>query len=243
MEARRRRAERRAKVRRAANGSIRGQVLAASTAEKRFAAEVRRCLRRHYPDAKCSLLHRSPLELLVATILSAQCTDERVNRVTKELFRKYCSAAHYAAASLSELEQAIRSTGFFRNKAKSIQGCCRVLAQRYRGKVPKDIEKLVELPGVGRKTANVVLGTAYGIHSGVVVDTHVGRISRRLGLTQQKNPEKIEQDLMEKTPKKEWVVLSHRMIQHGRRCCTARNPKCDDCPLAKICPRLGVKES
>jgi len=217
--------------------------LAASTAEKRFAAQVTRHLSRHYPDAECSLRHRTPLELLIATILSAQCTDERVNRVTEKLFRKYRSAADYAQASLSDLEQDIQSTGFFRNKAKSIQGCCQTLVEQHRGKVPKDIDKLVELPGVGRKTANVVLGTAYGIHSGVVVDTHVGRISRRLGLTQHKTPEKIEQDLMGMTPKKEWVVLSHRMIQHGRRCCTARNPKCDDCPLAKICPRLGVKES
>ena len=150
-----------------------------------------------------------------------------------------CSA-DYASAPLSQLETDIRSTGFFRNKAKNIQGCCRMLVERHGGKVPKDIDKLVILPGIGRKTANVVLGTAFAVASGVVVDTHVARISRRLGLTTQKNAEKIEQDLIEQIAKKEWIALSHRMIQHGRECCTARNPKCDECPLQSICPRIGV---
>ncbi len=207
---------------------------------KRHAAEVVRRLRRHYRDATCSLDFRSPLELLVATILSAQCTDVRVNLVTKELFAKYPTAADYASAPLRRLERGVQSTGFFRNKAKNIKGCCRELVARYDGKVPQEIDELVALPGIGRKTANVVLGTAYAIASGVVVDTHVGRISRRLGLTEHKNAEKIEQDLMIVIPKKEWIALSHRMIQHGRRICTARSPKCDQCPLESICPRIGV---
>ena len=208
---------------------------------KRHAAKVLRRLRRRYPEATCSLDFRTPLELLVATILSAQCTDQRVNLVTRELFSKYHAADDYAAASLSELEQDIQSTGFYRNKAKSIQGCCRTLADKYDGGVPGSMEELIELPGIGRKTANVVLGTALGIASGVVVDTHVGRISRRLGLTEQKNPEKVEQDLIELIPKKEWIALSHRIIQHGRQICTARKPKCDACPMESICPRTGVE--
>ena len=209
---------------------------------KRHAGKVARRLAEHYPDATCSLDFQSPLELLVATILSAQCTDRRVNQVTKTLFRKYPAAAHYAKANLAELERDIQSTGFFRNKAKSIQNCCRTLLERYDGEVPKDIEQLVELPGIGRKTANVVLGTAYGIAVGVVVDTHVARITRRLGLTQQKTPEKIENDLMAQFAQKDWISLSHRLIAHGRRCCTARNPKCDQCPLEPLCPRIGVEE-
>ena len=188
---------------------------------KRRAARIARCLAKAYPDATCSLVFRSPLELLVATILSAQCTDERVNRVTAELFHKYRSAADYAGAALRELERDIQSTGFFRNKAKSIQNCCRMLLERYDGKVPATIEQLVELPGVGRKTANVVLGTAMGIAVGVVVDTHVARISRRLGLSSHKEPEKIEKDLMEQfaagrvdrlepSPDPAWAPLLHR---------------------------------
>ena len=164
------------------------------------------CWPKHYPDAACSLDFQSPLELLVATILSAQCTDVRVNQVTKTLFRKYPTAAHYAKAKLAELERDIQSTGFFRNKAKSIQNCCRTLLEHYDGEVPKDMEKLVELPGIGRKTANVVLGTAYGIAVGVVVDTHVARITRRLGLTQEKTPEKIESDLMAQFAQKDWIA-------------------------------------
>jgi endonuclease III len=215
--------------------------MAATPAAKRQAAKIAQRLAEQYPDATCSLDFQSPLELLVATILSAQCTDVRVNQVTKDLFHKYPTAAHYARAKLPELERDIQSTGFFRNKAKSIQNGCRTLLERYDGQVPKNIDQLVELPGIGRKTANVVLGTAYGIAVGVVVDTHVGRISRRLGLTAEKDPEKVERELMGQFAQKEWIALSHRMIHHGRRYCTARNPKCEECPLESLCPRIGVE--
>jgi endonuclease-3 len=215
-----------------------------ATEFKRRAGQVVRALARHYPDARCALDFRSPLELLVATILSAQCTDTRVNLVTKTLFRKYRSAADYARADLGVLETEIQSTGFYHNKAKSLKTCCQAIEERFGGEVPRDLEALVELPGIGRKTANVVLGTAYGIASGVVVDTHVGRESRRLGLTmhQEKDAVRIEQDLMESIPRKEWINFSHRMIHHGRRICTARNPKCDVCPMGSFCPRIGVDE-
>jgi len=208
---------------------------------KRHASQLVGHLRRAYPNATCSLDFNNPLELLVATILSAQCTDERVNRVTKELFARYPTAAHYARAPSEQLERDIKSTGFFRNKANSIQCCCQALLEQYDGRVPQDMKALVGLPGIGRKTANVVLGTAFGISSGVVVDTHVGRISRRLGLTKHKDPAKIEQDLMEQIPRKHWVAFSHQMIQHGRRYCTARGPKCDECPLETACPRIGLE--
>ena len=212
----------------------------ATAAAKQHAVRIARRLSKHYPEATCSLNFQSPLELLVATILSAQCTDVRVNQVTKSLFRKYPTAAHYARAKLPELERDIQSTGFFRNKAKSIQNCCRALLEQYEGEVPKEIEKLVELPGVGRKTANVVLGTAFGLAVGVVVDTHVARITRRLGLTTEEDAVKIERDLMDQFAEKEWIALSHRLIQHGRVCCTARKPKCEECPLVSLCPRIGV---
>jgi endonuclease-3 len=208
---------------------------------KKRAGGIVRLLRRAYPDAKCSLDFTSPLELLVATVLSAQCTDERVNIVTKDLFRKYRAAADYARTPIGDLEKAIQSTGFFRNKAKSIQNCSRILAEQYDGEVPKTIEQLVELPGVGRKTANVILGTAFGIASGVVVDTHVTRLSARMGLTKHKDAEKIETDLMALIPNKEWVAFSHRMIQHGRKVCMARKPKCDVCALSAVCPKIGVE--
>ena len=214
--------------------------MAVSQKAGRYVAKVLRRLRREYPDAGCSLDYNGPLELLVAAVLSAQCTDERVNRVSKDLFRKYRRAEDYAAVEPGELERDIRSTGFFRNKAKNIRECCRILAEQYDGRVPEELDTLVTLPGVGRKTANVVLGTALGITSGVVVDTHVGRLSRRLGLTRHKDPIKVERDLMEQLPKKEWVVFSHRMIRHGRKVCTARGPKCDGCPLEDVCPRIGV---
>ncbi len=193
-----------------------------------------------YPDASCSLDFRSPLELLIATILSAQCTDERVNQVTKSLFRKYRSARDYASSPLTELEKDIQSTGFFRNKAKNIQACCERLDREFGGRVPEDMAVLVTLPGVGRKTANVVLGTAFGVPSGVVVDTHVARISQRLGLTHNDDPVKIEQDLMAITPQSEWIDFSHRMIKHGRRYCQAKKPNCQACPLGEVCPKLGV---
>lgn len=210
-------------------------------AAKRHAAKVAKLLAKTYPDAKCALNFQTPLELLIATILSAQCTDVRVNLVTKDLFRKYRSAADYAAAKSKELENQIKSTGFFRAKAKSIQAACARLAKEHGGEVPQSLDELVELPGVGRKTANVVLGTAFGIASGVVVDTHVRRIARRLGLTSENDPEKIERDLMAVLPKVEWVDFSHRLIHHGRRICIARRPKCSECTLAKVCPRIGVE--
>ena len=207
---------------------------------KRHAAKVVRGLRRDYPDADCALIHKDVFQLLISTILSAQCTDKRVNLVTKELFKKYPTAAHFAKLPIKTLEKAIQSTGFFRNKAKNIKACSRQLLKEHDGDIPRDLDLLVQLPGVGRKTANVVLGTGFGIASGVVVDTHVGRISGRLGLTANKDAVKIERDLIDQLPKKEWILFSHRMIHHGRQVCKARKPLCDDCSLSKICPRIGV---
>jgi endonuclease-3 len=198
-------------------------------------------LAKDYPDAKCSLTYDSPLQLLVATILSAQCTDERVNAVTETLFEQFPTAADFARARLSTLEQAIKPTGFFRNKAKNIKACCQLLVNEYDGRVPDMLDELVQLPGVGRKTANVVLGVAYGIATGVVVDTHVGRLSRRLGLTTERDAVKVEHELMELLPKKDWIAFSHRMILHGRAVCTARRPSCDACSLERSCPRVDVK--
>jgi endonuclease III len=215
--------------------------MAASQEAKRHAARIARRLAVDYADARCALNFHSPLELLVATILSAQCTDTRVNIVTASLFKRYGSAADYAAAPQAELEKQIQSTGFFRNKAKSIKACCQKLVDEHGGEVPHTLEELVELPGVGRKTANVVLGTAFGIASGVVVDTHVTRIARRLGLTRQTDAVKIERDLMDRLPRGQWIDFSHRLIHHGRRVCQARNPKCDVCGLSRWCPRIGVK--
>jgi endonuclease-3 len=196
-------------------------------------------LDRAYPEAHCELDHTDPLQLLVATILSAQCTDKRVNIVTAELFKKNRSAADYANAPLAELKQAIKSTGFFRNKAKNIQACCRKLVERHNGRVPRTMEELTQLDGVGRKTANVILGNAFGINVGVVVDTHVARLSQRLGLTQQKTPEKIERELMALVPQKQWTLFSHWLIWHGRRRCAARRPDCEGCEIKKLCPSAG----
>lgn len=199
----------------------------------------RRVLRRlaeRYPAAQCALRHRNAFELLVATILSAQSTDKLVNQITPALFQKYPSPEALAAASLPEIEAAIKQTGFFRNKAKSLKGCAAALVREHQGVVPDTMEALIALPGVGRKTANVVLGNAYGKNIGVVVDTHVQRLSRRLGFTTEETPEKIEQDLMQLVPQDEWTVFSHRMIQHGREICVARRPKCEICPLSKDCP-------
>lgn len=207
---------------------------------KKQAKQVLRRLKADYPNAECALNYQTPLQLLVATILSAQCTDVRVNIVTKELFKKYKTAADFAAVNQSTLEKAIQSTGFFRNKAQNIRACCQRLVDEYDGEVPQDLDALVELPGVGRKTANVVLGTAFGIATGVVVDTHVSRVSQRLGLTKQKDAVKIERDLMEILPSKEWVNFSHRMIHHGRKICIARKPRCEVCSMLKFCPRIGV---
>lgn len=216
--------------------------MAATAQSKQHALRVARQLAEMYPDAQCSLRFRSPWQLLVATILSAQCTDERVNMVTPGLFKKYKSPASFAAADPDELAADIRSTGFFRSKAKNIQGAARAVVDEHGGKVPRDLDALVKLPGVGRKTANVVLGTAYGVAVGVVVDTHVTRLSRRLGLTKQADPVKIERDLMARLPESEWIDISHRLIQHGRRICTARKPRCPECPLLDICPQVGIEK-
>src|ERR1039457_2650882 len=197
-------------------------------------------LDRTYPGAHCELNHADPLQLLIAKILSAQCTDKRVNIVTKELFKKYRSTADYANAPLSELEQAVKTTGFFRNKAKNIQACCRKLIVRHGGRVPRTMEELTQLDGVGRKTANVVLGNAFGINVGVVVDTHVARLSNRLGLTKKKTPAKIERDLMSLVSQKQWTLFSHWLIWHGRRRCSARKPDCASCEVKKLCPQIGV---
>lgn len=212
----------------------------AAAAAKRHAAKVVRALRKDYPDARCALDHQNAFQLLVATILSAQCTDERVNLVTAQLFKKYPTPAHLARLPIQTLERAIQSTGFFRNKAKNIKACCQQLVERYDGQVPESLEALVQLPGIGRKTANVVLGTAYRLATGVVVDTHVARVSRRLGMTSEKDPAKIEQDLMDQLPRAEWIDFAHRMIHHGRRICKARRPLCDDCSMRRFCPRIGV---
>jgi endonuclease-3 len=209
-------------------------------AGKSDAVRIVRKLRAAYPQAECALQFDTPVQLLVATILSAQCTDERVNQVTDKLFRRWPTAHDLARLSQRTLEKAIQSTGFFRNKAKNIRACCAELAERYNGQVPRDLTTLVALPGVGRKTANVVLGTAYGLTTGVVVDTHVGRISRRLGLTRQSDPVKIELDLMRQLPRREWVMFSHRVIHHGRGVCKARKPDCEACCLRDLCPRIGV---
>ena len=203
--------------------------------------DVIRKLKRTYPGAKCSLNHSIPFELLIATILSAQCTDERVNIVTADLFRKYRKPEDYLKVPARELEKDIQSTGFFRNKTKSIQGTAKVLTEQYAGEVPHTMDQLLELPGVARKTANVVLGNAFHIASGVVVDTHVTRLSHRLDLTQEKTAEKIEQALIPIVPKKDWVIFSHLLIYHGRNTCRARNPNCAECVIEKLCPSSYLK--
>jgi endonuclease-3 len=207
-----------------------------AAAAKQFARTIDRRLAKAYPDARCSLDHSSPFELLVATILSAQCTDERVNMVTPALFRRFPTPEHFAAATTEEIEEHVRSTGFFRNKTRSIKGAATLIAERFGGRVPDTMEEILTLPGVARKTANVVLGTAYGQASGVVVDTHVQRVSRRLGLTSERDPAKIERDLMALLPPAVWVGFSHRVIQHGRRVCAARRPRCSECSLSDLCP-------
>ncbi len=191
-------------------------------------------LDRMYPEAACSLEYRDPVQLLVSTQLSAQCTDKRVNIVTQTLFRKYRSVRDYAEADTAEFENDIRSTGFFRNKARNIIACCRMLLSEFGGKVPDNMEDLLKLPGVGRKTANLILGDAYGI-PGIVVDTHAGRIAARIGLSDNKDPEKIERDLMEVVPKEAWSKFSHQLVYHGRAVCNARKPKCAECPIRMYC--------
>jgi endonuclease III len=206
------------------------------------ARKILKVLARLYPDAHCALDYRSPLELLVATILSAQCTDTRVNMVTPGLFQRYPNAAAFAAAKQDELEEAIRSTGFFRNKARNIKACCQAIVENHRGQVPGTLEELTHLSGIGRKTANVILGNAFGV-PGITVDTHVGRLARRLGLSKDTDPVKVEFALMKMFPKKEWTIASHRLIFHGRQVCFARKPSCSTCSLAKLCPRVGVTSS
>lgn len=207
-----------------------------------MAAEIAKllpALRRAVPDAVCALHHRNAYQLIMATILSAQCTDERVNLVTPELFRKYPDAAKLAKAKPAEVEGIIRSTGFFRAKSKSLIGCAQGIMRDHGGMVPRTMDELVKLPGVGRKTANVVLGNAYGIAAGIVVDTHVTRLANRLGLTKQQDPVKIEQDLMRVIPKTSWIAISHLLIHHGRRTCFARNPNCPGCAIRTLCPSAG----
>lgn len=196
-------------------------------------------LKKRYPDAKCSLNYKNPLELLIATILSAQCTDERVNIVTKDLFKKYKTAKDYARARPAILEGDIRSTGFYKNKAKSIINCCKKISQNHEGSVPDTLEELVELDGIGRKTANVILGNAFNT-PGITVDTHVKRIANRLGLTKNQDPVKIEYDLMELIPQKAWTHFSHLIIFHGRNTCMARKPLCGECVIEDYCPKVGV---
>jgi endonuclease-3 len=207
---------------------------------KKRTLEIIKRLRNAYPDAHCALNHTTPFELLIATILSAQCTDERVNIVTADLFRKYRGPEDFVKVSQQELERDIHSTGFFRNKARNIKAASQRLIEAYGGEIPQTMEEILTLGGVARKTGNVVLGNAFGIASGVVVDTHVSRLSQRLGLTREKTPEKIERDLQELIPKKYWVMFSHWLIFHGRQICNARKPKCTECVLADQCPSYPI---
>jgi endonuclease-3 len=208
-------------------------------AVRQRAKQINAGLAKLYPDAHCALHHENPLQLLIATILSAQCTDVRVNMVTPALFARYADAKAFANADPGELETAIQSTGFFRNKAKSIMACCKIIVEKHGGKVPGTMADLVVLPGVGRKTANVILGNAFDT-PGITVDTHVQRLSRRMGLTKETDPVKIEHALGELIPEKDWTMFSHRMIFHGRQVCFARKPLCEQCALNKVCPKIGV---
>jgi len=211
-----------------------------AAARAKRAVAIARRLARAYPRARCSLEFANPFQLLVATILSAQCTDKRVNLVTGPLFARWPDAAALAGARQRDVEAAVRTTGFFRAKARNILGCCRDLVERHGGRVPRSLEPLVRLPGVGRKTANVVMGSAFGVATGVVVDTHVGRISRRLGLTRHTDAVRAERDLAALLPERHWIAWSHRLIEHGRTVCLARSPRCEACPLADLCPRVGL---
>ncbi|MDE0072345.1 MAG: endonuclease III [Caldilineaceae bacterium] len=202
-------------------------------------SELIRRLRAAHPDAHCALDHENPFQLLVATILSAQCTDERVNQVTPALFARFPTPEAMAAADRAELEELIRTTGFFRNKAKSLQGASALICQNFGGEVPQEMDELISLPGVARKTANVVRGVCFGLADGIVVDTHVKRLSQRLGLTQEKSPEKIEKELMTLIPAEDWIDIAHLLIFHGRRVCNARKPDCANCSLADLCPSAG----
>jgi len=211
-------------------------------AVKRRATTIYKKLEAQYPQAKCALEHRDAFELLIATILSAQCTDERVNMTTPALFKKYPDPRKLANSKPADVEKIIQSCGFYRNKTKSIRGAAMAIVDDHDGKVPGTMGELLELPGVARKTANVVLGNAFGINQGVVVDTHVKRLSYRMGLTEQTNPEKVEQDLMPLFPRKNWTMLSHLLIHHGRATCQARKPDCDNCVVKRQCPQMGIKK-
>lgn len=208
---------------------------------KRLAAKFSRKLKKLYPDAGCSLQHHSPMELLIATILSAQCTDVQVNKVTPELFREFPTIKSFAEASIESIEKSVKSTGFYHNKAKNIQGACRMILDRFGGEVPDTMEALTSLPGVGRKTANVVLGNGFDRNEGFVVDTHVFRLSRRMGVAEGTTPEKVELELMQVFPKNDWAYLSHALILLGRGPCKARKANCDVCPMNDFCPRIGVE--
>jgi endonuclease-3 len=209
---------------------------------RKTALQMLTILRRCYPEARCALCHENPFQLLVATILSAQCTDVQVNRITPDLFARYPDSRALAAADLQELEELVRPTGFFRNKSRNLLECARVLEEKFAGEVPRNLEELTELPGVGRKTANVVLGNAFDI-PGMVVDTHVKRLSRRFGWTVEKDPEKIERDLCALLPKQDWTLAGHLLIHHGRKVCKAPIPLCSVCPLQELCPRIGVDKA
>jgi endonuclease-3 len=214
--------------------------VAGSRAQKVRTARILELLDRAYPAAECALVHQNAYELLVATILSAQCTDARVNLVTPELFARFPTVQALANAEPAELESLIRTTGFFRNKTKSLIGMARAVMDRHEGQIPADLDALVALPGVGRKTAQVVLGTVFGLATGIVVDTHVKRLARRLGLTPQTDPAKVERDLMAVIPRDHWINLAHQLIHHGRRICLARRPRCEECALREPCPKVGV---
>lgn len=205
-----------------------------------YARQILALLKDRYSEAECSLHFQSPLELLISTILSAQCTDERVNKVTPSLFAKYPSADAFADSDVQDIETLIHSTGFYHNKAKNIQGACRMIVSQFKGRIPETMADLTSLPGVGRKTANVVLGNGFGKNEGFVVDTHIFRLSHRMGLAQGTTPEKVEIELMDIFPQEEWCYLSHALIQHGRSFCQARKTNCSECPLTKICPRIGM---
>ena len=218
-------------------GAERLKVVEVPKEKKKVVQKIIRRLKKLYPNATTALRWSNPLELLVATILSAQCTDERVNQVTQTLFQKYRTAEDYADADLKTLQEEIRPTGYYRQKAKKLKELGKVLVERYGGEVPSDMDEMLKLPGVARKTANVVLGTAFGITSGIVVDTHMQRVARRMGLTSQKNPERIELELMQLVPRKHWIFFSHAMIWHGRLVCQARKPKCDECAMSDVCEK------
>jgi endonuclease III len=226
--------------RRPAQAMRRGAPRESPAGRQERAERIRDILARAYPDARCALKHGNAFELLVATILSAQCTDERVNMVTPVLFARHQTPRSLAGAKPGEIEEIIRSTGFYRNKAKSIQGAARMIVERFDGRVPDTMEALIDLPGVARKTANVVLGNAFDKNEGVVVDTHVQRVARRLGLTAAGEPAKIERDLMALYPRQRWAMVAHLLIFHGRRICGARKPRCEQCPVSELCPKIGV---